>query len=237
MNAPPPAPVMSQQPNQPVPTTMHPTPLLSPVEHSPPPPALSSSAPMQPPPFQAPPVVASSVPPPHDQPVPLAFPSQTRPVEQVMPVVSGDAATGPPPEPLMPSTQPTPEPLIQPVQPVELAAPVPEPLVSSPINAHPPISEPIPLFSKNNGLEHPPESDDKMEESSDQDGGQMPADESIESVEMDEGDGKGEEIGIGDGGEGDEEKKESNDDDMQLDSPSASEEENIIAETTEPNQT
>ena len=84
-------------------------------------------------------------------------------------------------------------------------------------------------------MEQPPESDDKMEESSDQDSGQMPADESIESVEMDEGDCKGEEIGIGDGGaEGDEEKKELNDDDMQLDSPSASEEESIIAETTEP---
>jgi hypothetical protein len=140
----------------------------------------------------------------------------------------------------MPSThQPTPEPLIQPVKPVEPAAPVPEPLISPPINAHPPTSAPTPLFSQNNGLEHPLESDNKMEESSDQDNGQIPANESIESVEMDEGDGKGEEEFGGGGNGGDEEKKESNDDDMQLDSPSvsANEEENIIAETTEPNQT
>ena len=220
MDGPPPALVMSQQQNQPVPTTMHLTPLLSPVEHAPPPPTFSG-APIQPP-LQAPPVTSTL----HTthQPAPTAFP---QPVEQVTPVQPVDPA-GPPPEPLFVPVQPLLSPSEPPIQPVE---PVSEPLVSPPINAHP-IPEPTPLFSQNDVSEHPP---DRMEESLAQDGGQIPASESIESVEMDEGDNGREEVGGGMLDEG-EEKKESNDDDMQLDSPSANEEENV-AETTEPNQT
>ena len=228
MDAPPPAPVMSQQQNQPVPTTMHPTPLLSPVEHAPPLTTALSGALMQ----QAPPV-NSTLPPPDvaHQPVPTAFPSQHQPVEQVTPVQPVDPA-GPPPEPLLVPAQPPFQPSEPLVQHVEPSAQVSEPLISPPISAHP-IPEPIPLFSQNNGSEHP---SDKMEESSAQDSGQIPVSESVESVEMDVGDDKMEEVGGGVLDEGEEKKESNDDDDMQLDSPSANEEENV-AETTEPNQT